>query len=819
MELAHRTVVRAWGVALSAAPWLTACGASSDFDSGSASVGGTSGLPTSETGGHPNSGGTNATGGTFGTRDSNPTGGTSQLVSGTVAKAGSAGIAGASGTSGGSVAVGSTTSPGGTSGSGSSSAPGTTQSSSSGGFQTIGSKSRTSTGGTSAGGARSTNTGGATGIGGAKAIGGAASTGGASAKGGSSATGGAVTTGGKPNSGGGPASGGIISAGGFAVTGGASPTGGAAAAGGLSTVGGARAVGGATAATGGVASTGGSLATGGVSSTGGTVAAGGAIATGGSLASGGALSTGGEPATGGGNASGGALSTGGEPATGGSIATGGVSSTGGTIAAGGTIATGGSLASGGALSTGGEPATGGSIASGGVSNTGGEPATGGETATGGSSGDNGCKITVSKNSTSSFIPTVGIVEWSTTATNLKSAQIVYTLDNATSSILNSGGTAPVDLTATNYHTLLLGLKPSSTYTFHIEATLSDNSVCKGSDYTLMTGTLSGVPSVTRSSSNPSAQAKGFIITSTDDGNGAASAFIIDADGEIVWSATAPASCTRARMDYEGVNMWMIAMNVMNNGGEMRYVSMDGASTENNVSGLSSAHHDFTVLPGGVVAALAWASSGIEVESNLLERSATGTITTDFRIGANLYMGGPSSLGGSGTDTYHCNSIHYYPSNDTFTISDRNPSLYVEVTHAGAPVWQFGGSCTNAPAPLCEPGSWVSNHGHHLLDTGDFLFFSNSAMRSSNPSHAFEYMLDTSSSSMTARELADYTSNDYHSDTLGDVQRLPNGNTLVTFSNNGIIQEVDASWSIVQTLSANSFGYADWRETLYGPPPR
>jgi len=46
-----------------------------------------------------------------------------------------------------------------------------------------------------------------------------------------------------------------------------------------------------------------------------------------------------------------------------------------------------------------------------------------------------------------------------------------------------------------------------------------------------------------------------------------------------------------------------------------------------------------------------------------------------------------------------------------------------------------------------------------------------------------------------------------------------GNTLVTFSNNGLIQELDSSWSVVQTLSASTLGYAEWRETLYGPPAR
>ena len=51
--------------------------------------------------------------------------------------------------------------------------------------------------------------------------------------------------------------------------------------------------------------------------------------------------------------------------------------------------------------------------------------------------------------------------------------------------------------------------------------------------------------------------------------------------------------------------------------------------------------------------------------------------------------------------------------------------------------------------------------------------------------------------------------------------LPSGKTLITYSNEGLIEEVDSSssWAVVQTLKASSFDYTDWRETLYGPPPR
>ena len=54
--------------------------------------------------------------------------------------------------------------------------------------------------------------------------------------------------------------------------------------------------------------------------------------------------------------------------------------------------------------------------------------------------------------------------------------------------------------------------------------------------------------------------------------------------------------------------------------------------------------------------------------------------------------------------------------------------------------------------------------------------------------------------------------------MGDVQRLPGGNTLVTYSTDGTIVELDSSWNEVQTFSVR-VGYSSWRPTLYGPPPR
>jgi hypothetical protein len=227
-------------------------------------------------------------------------------------------------------------------------------------------------------------------------------------------------------------------------------------------------------------------------------------------------------------------------------------------------------------------------------------------------------------------------------------------------------------------------------------------------------------------------------------------------------------------------------------------------SQNNVPGLADAHHDFTVLPGGGIAAPIWLGAGMNPDNALIERAADGTITTIVPSFTSLY----GSLSG-----YHPNAIHYHPSDDTYTISDRNPNLFVKVSRQGQLIWQFGGI---APLGNYLPGAWSVNHGHHLLENGNFLFYNNGASFAGDSSTALEFALDETS--WTATEVWRYPISP-GSGTLGDAERLPNGNTLVTSSNAGIAVEVTPSGQVAQRFSASSFGYMDFRESLYGPPPR
>lgn len=427
--------------------------------------------------------------------------------------------------------------------------------------------------------------------------------------------------------------------------------------------------------------------------------------------------------------------------------------------------------------------------------------TGGTPSTTGVSGD--CGITVDTYTVSEAISTVGMVTWSATSA-ITSATIEFGLPGGPTM------SAPVDLAEPGYRTLLLGMKGDSSYEFQIVAD-AGGTTCTSEKLAIQTGSVpNNVPLVDRSEPMSGATTDGFIITSAGlggfggpgGGGGAAPAYIFDMDGDPVWWAESPASCSRAMMDWEGKNMWMVELNVDGQGGEMRRVSMDGTDVQNAVEGLNNTHHDFTVLPGGVIASVSW-TAGAESASNLIERSPDGTIKTVVKLDAAIY-----AASGPG---FHANSILYHPADDSYTISDRYPNVYVKLTRAGQLVWQFGGS--NPVGDFISGGTWQVNHGHHLLDDGTLLIFNN-GMGGQSP--VIGYQLNAESSK-TADEVFRYSGGS--SAVLGDVQRLPNGNTLVTYSVSGIIQEVTPQSTVVQSYTTDSLGYSMWRPTLYGPPPK
>jgi len=520
-------------------------------------------------------------------------------------------------------------------------------------------------------------------------------------------------------------------------------------------------------------------------------------ATGGSTTGG--STTGGS--TTGGNGGNGGLGGGGTSGLGGAGS--GASGASGSSAAAGAGGSAGNAA--GAAGAGGAAAAGGTGGGGGsAGEAAGAAGLGSSGGAGGTGGAGTCTFEI-EDMLSTAIPTVGIVNWSTGLAALSGARIEFTLDDPADDEFNRGSGGAIDITGETHRALLLGLKPERTYTYRIVAE-SGGTVCTSPDRSLTTG--AGLDTfthtLTRTAGSAIAPAQGFIVTTSY----SSTAYIIDTDGDIVWWwATGPTSMSRARMDWEGENMWMLQV-LGNQGGqgEVSRVSMDGAEVMENVAGLNQAHHDLAVLPGGITAFLVW-SGGASAATDLVERAPDGTLTTIARLDERVYV--PRT-------TFHANTIAYHAADDTFTVGDLEAGGFVKLARTGEPLWQFMAACPSMPVTKCAAGTTVGNHGHHLLDDGSFLFIKARYLPSVK-----EYKLTETASALTATEVWPYDQGtNLETYILGDVQRLPNGNTLIVYSTAGEMREISPAGDVVQTIvSERSFGYADFRETLYGPPLR
>jgi hypothetical protein len=402
---------------------------------------------------------------------------------------------------------------------------------------------------------------------------------------------------------------------------------------------------------------------------------------------------------------------------------------------------------------------------------------------------------------------VGVIDWSTDLKGLTAARIEFSLDAPQAGELNVGSGGPIS--TTDSQALMLGLKAGRSYTYRIVATAGDQ-VCTSPDHSLSTPASADVPVVTWvAGTSAASRSNGFMIICPYDK--IAPALIVDSDGDVVWWSDAPLHCSRALMDWSGEYMWMLAANPTNGApGEVRRVRMDGTGVEE-ISGLDKSHHDFAVLPGGVVAFLVWDTTNDQA-SLVVERSPDGTLTTVAHLGAGTYLTTPN------TGRYHANALRYHASDDSYTVSDLNLPGITKLNRQGTVQWQVGAVCQGAPRSQCATANIAGNHGHQLLDDGNLLYFAAlNGGGGSSASSVYEYSVGLAGGALTATLVWSYTAQSV-STVLGDVQRLPNGDTLVTVSTATIIQEVTPAGDVVQSLSSDGqFGYTSFRESLYGPP--
>lgn len=464
--------------------------------------------------------------------------------------------------------------------------------------------------------------------------------------------------------------------------------------------------------------------------------------------------------------------------------------------------------SGGGMSAGGMAgaATGGAGAAG--SGTGGGTggkagaATGGAGAAGatGGAGASGC-ITPSAE-ISSKIATVGIVTFTTTVASPDRARIDFGLDTT------YGMTAPVSLTEPNYRTLLLGMKESREYHYQIVVG-SGATECSSGDLTITTGALPNIlPSLDVTNIQPEALAGGFVMTGQYQAQGGQNspAYVLDKDGDFVWALAVGNYVTGVRMSYDGKYMWINGTDNTTSGlAQIHRVTMDGLVEEDLSEDFGFQDHQITILPDESV--IFYGHNG--ACPDIKRRFADGTIET--------IVNAQDAHGSEGM--CHVNHVEYSPDDQSIIFSDDLHNNYTKVTLDGEVVWVLGGDTNQFTG---DGASWEREHGLDVLSPTRVLYFNNGPM-GNNPTGARAIELDLDLNAMTATRVWTYAAvPPINNDVLGDVQRLPNGNTVIGYSAQGVIHEVNAEGVLLQEITwpiGGAFGYIQKRPTLYGPSPR
>jgi hypothetical protein len=325
--------------------------------------------------------------------------------------------------------------------------------------------------------------------------------------------------------------------------------------------------------------------------------------------------------------------------------------------------------------------------------------------------------------------------------------------------------------------------------------------------------------VTVKPSDPSVLAGGFLITGQYVANstGSGPAFILDADGDIVWWFNIEDYVTGAVMDYAGTHMWINNHPPNLADARVHRVTMDGIMDEDLTSQMPKLSHQLTVLPDETVAFYA-DDGGTEGCSDIKERAPDGSVRT--------IVNSQKALGTTGQ--CHVNDIQYSPMDDTLVFSDHIHCSVAKIKRSdGSTVWILNGATKTFTGDV-----WLgSEHGIQVLGLDDFLIFNNNsrsvagsstsvAVGTGDGSQVIEIKLDLGAK--TVSEIWSYKAMgiSYQTDVMGDVQRLWNGNLVVAFGGKGVIQEITADGTVLQEMkTTTNFGYIQKRRTLYGPPPR
>lgn len=291
--------------------------------------------------------------------------------------------------------------------------------------------------------------------------------------------------------------------------------------------------------------------------------------------------------------------------------------------------------------------------------------------------------------------------------------------------------------------------------------------------------------------------------------------ILDRDGDLVWwyHAEGEELPGRCRLSRDGERMWMVPLNVdFLEDTELRSVTLDGSEEQRLPSPL--AHHDFVERADGSLAVLTYDPREIDGEIQegdaIVEVAADGSRRTVYSMwDFHDFDQDPAS----DTPWPHANALDLVEEDDDYLVSLLFLGGIARVDRStGDEEWFLGGPASSFRSPEGRQILLDYQHGMDLEEDRLMVFVNGKSVQASS---VIELELDPASG--TATETWSYWPEPaLYNPTMGDVQRLPGGNVLATFSFNGVIQELTAEGQVVWQLSSyltGSLSYTTWVERL------
>jgi hypothetical protein len=147
------------------------------------------------------------------------------------------------------------------------------------------------------------------------------------------------------------------------------------------------------------------------------------------------------------------------------------------------------------------------------------------------------------------------------------------------------------------------------------------------------------------------------------------------------------------------------------------------------------------------------------------------------------------------DFDHPNALDF-DHDGNYVVSYRNMGEITKIdATTGAIIWRFGGRHNQFTIRNDPLNGFSAQHSVRILDNGNLLLYDNGTRHTPPETRVVEYRLDPNAK--TADLVWEYRhSPAFYVPYTGSVQRLRSGNTVIGFSNRGVVTEVDPKGTVV-----------------------